>query len=86
MKLTTTEITTRKVTKMIEDYEFMVQAIEDGSCTFSRKYTSAVEAVTVYNGFIDHGFARYSREVVLIEPNGAIHAKVFDTPAGVPIG
>lgn len=86
MKITTTEVTTRKVIKLIENYEFMVQAIEDGSVTFSRKYSNAVEAVKAYNGFIDHGFARYSREVVLIEPNGAIHAKTFEIPAGIPIG
>ena len=86
MKLTTTEVTTRKVIKMIEDYEFMLQAIEDGSVTYSRKFSNAVEAVTAYNGFRDHGFARYSREVVLVEPNGKIHAKEFKTPAGIPIG
>lgn len=85
MKITTTEVLTRKVIKMIENYEFMIQAVEDGSVTFSRKYDNALEAVKVYNGFIDHGFARYSREVVLTEPNGVSHAKTFEIPAGIPI-
>lgn len=86
MKITTTEVTTRKVITMIEDYIFMVQVVEDGSCSFSRKYATALEAVTAYNGFIDHGFARYQREIVLVEPNGAAHSKVFESPAALPIG
>jgi|SanBayMetagenome_1026888.scaffolds.fasta_scaffold00600_2 hypothetical protein len=86
MKITTTEITTRKVETMIEDYVFMVQVITDGSCTFSRKYATAVEAVNVYNSFVDHGFALYEREVVLVEPNGLAHGKTFARPAGISIG
>lgn len=64
----------------MEDYEFMVQVIEDGSCTFSRKYATALEAVNSYNSFKDHGMCRYSREIVMIEPNGKVHAKVFEYP------
>lgn len=62
------------------DYEFMVQVIEDGSCTFSRKYANALEAARVYNSFIDHGMCRYQREIVLVEPNGKVHAKTFKYP------
>ena len=67
---------------MIEDYEFMVQAIEDGSVTFSRKYASAIEAVRAYESFKDFGFAKYEREIVLIEPDGQIHGKTFTGPMG----
>jgi hypothetical protein len=79
-----------KVTEKIEktwrlemDYVFMVQVVEDGSCTFSRKYDNAVEAVRVYNSFVDHGMCRHQREIVLLEPNGKAHAKIFGYPNGV---
>jgi hypothetical protein len=78
-----TEITWRQT---MEDYTFMVQVIEDGSCTFSRKYGTALDAVNAYNSFKDHGMCRYTREIVLVEPNGEIHAKTFAYPASVPIG
>lgn len=79
MKIKTTEITTREV---VMDYEFMVQAIEDGSVTFSRRYASAIEAVRVYQSFKDFGFAKYELEVVLLEPNGQAHSKRFIGPMG----
>lgn len=64
------------------DYIFMVQVIEDGACTFSRKYDSALEAVRVYNSFVDFGFAKYQREIVLVEPNNKAHGKSFVGPCG----
>ena len=67
---------------MIEDYEFMVQAIEDGSVMFSRKYGSAIEAVRAYESFKDFGFAKYEREIVLVEADGQIHSKRFVGPMG----
>ena len=33
-------------------YEFLVQVTEDGDVTYSHKYTSAVEAVRVYDSFM----------------------------------
>jgi hypothetical protein len=83
MKITETEITWRH--KVIENYVFMVQVFEDGDCTFSHKYTSAVDAVNAYNKFIDHGTCRYQREVVLVEPSGKAHAKVFEYPQSLAI-
>ena len=67
------------------DYIFMVQVVEDGSVTFSRKYRSALEAVHDYDRFRDYGTARYSREIVLVEPSGMAHSKVFDVPRLVAI-
>lgn len=85
MKKTTTEITIRKEIHMIEDYTFMVQVIEDGSCVFSRKYRNAIEAVNSYNKFIDHGTASYIREIVLVEPNGSAHSKTFEVRDYLPV-
>lgn len=64
----------------MEEYEFMLQVIEDGSVTFSRRYDNAVEAVTAYNKFVDHGMCRMWREIVLLEPNGKAHSKTFEYP------
>lgn len=61
-------------------YEFLVQVTEDGSISFSHKYTSAVEAVRAYDSFVDYGTCKYWREIVLVEPNGKGHSKVFDAP------
>lgn len=76
-----------KVTEKMEktwrlemDYVFMVQVIEDGACTFSRRYDNALEAVRAYNSFVDHGMCRHQREIVLLEPNGKAHAKTFEYP------
>jgi hypothetical protein len=61
-------------------YEFFVQVTEDGSVSFSRKYTSAIEAVRVYDSFKDYGTCKYWREIVLVEPNGRGHSKMYEAP------
>ena len=63
-----------------DNYEFMLQVVEDGSVTYSRKFDNAVDAVGSYNRFVDHGMCRLWREIVLLEPNGKIHSKVFEHP------
>ena len=83
MTIKVTEIETTWRHKVIEDYVFLLQVVTDGSVTFSRRYADAVEAVTAYNKFVDHGTCRYQREVVLVEPNGEIHTKVFAYPLAV---
>ena len=65
---------------MIENYSFMLQVVTDGAVTFSQKYSNAVDAVSAYNKFVDHGTCRYQREIVLVEPNGKAHSKVFEYP------
>jgi hypothetical protein len=62
------------------DYEFMLQVEEDGSVTYSRRFNNAIEAVNCYNRFVDHGMCRMTREIVLVEPNGKGHSKVFNHP------
>lgn len=83
MTIKVTEVETTWRQKVIEDYVFLLQVITDGSCTFSKRYANAVDAVTEYNKFVDHGTCRYQREVVLVEPSGQIHSKVFEYPMAV---
>jgi hypothetical protein len=62
------------------NYEFMLQVIEDGSVAFSERYDNALDAVDAYNKCVDYGNSRLWREIVLLEPNGKAHAKVFEYP------
>lgn len=72
-------ITQRKEIKM-QDYVFHLQIIEDGACTWSQMFNNALDAVNAYNRVVDYGFARNTREAILIEPNGKIYEKVFYRP------
>lgn len=65
---------------MTEIYEYMIQVVEDGAVTWSRRFDNAVDAVHTYDRFIDCGYAKLQREIVLVEPNGKGHAKVFEGP------
>jgi peroxiredoxin len=69
----------------MEDYIFQVQIIEDGNCTWTRSFNSALEAVNTYNSIKDYGFAREIREAMLIEPNGKVHEKAFYRPGSRPL-
>jgi hypothetical protein len=60
--------------------EYMIQVVEDGAVTFSQHYNNAVKAVHAYDRFTDFGFAKLQREIVLVEPSGKAHAKVFEGP------
>jgi hypothetical protein len=66
--------------------EYMIQVVEDGSVTFSRRYPNALDAVHAYDRFVDYGMAKYSREIVLLEPSGLAHSKAFDGPYWQPVG
>ncbi len=59
---------------------YMIQVVEDGSVTFSRKYDNALDAVHAYDRFNDFGLAKWQREIVLVEPSGKAHGKSFDGP------
>lgn len=63
-----------------EVYEYMLNVIEDGAVTYIRRFDNAVEAVNCYNRFVDHGMCRMWREIVLLEPNGKAHSKMFEHP------
>jgi hypothetical protein len=64
-----------------EDYVFKIIVNTDGEITYNRDYYNAVEAVTHFNQFVDHGTCRYWREIVLYEPDGNTHTKLFKYPA-----
>ena len=68
---------------MVENYTFQIQVFDDGECTYTKAYASALDAVNAYNRFIDHGMCRFEREIVLIEPTGKDHKKVFSKPLAV---
>ena len=61
----------------MEDYIFQVFISEDGAVTYTRQFNNAIEAVKLYDSVIDYGFAKYEREVVLLEPNGVSHTKRY---------
>ena len=65
--------------------EYMIQVVEDGAVTFSQRYNNAVDAVHAYDRFTDFGFAKLQREIVLVEPSGKAHAKVFDGPLSMAL-
>jgi hypothetical protein len=59
------------------DYIFQVFISEDGSVTYTQQFHNAIEAVKLYDSVTDYGFAKYEREVVLLEPNGVSHTKTY---------
>jgi hypothetical protein len=61
---------------------YMIQVVEDGAVTFSQRYENALDAVHAYDRFVDFGFAKWQREIVLVEPSGKAHGKSFDGPLG----
>lgn len=71
---------TRKGSRTMEDYIFQVFASSDGAVTYTKQFNNALEAVKTYESFVDYGFARYEREIVLVEPNGKTHSKTFIRP------
>lgn len=68
-----------------EPDQFLLQIVTDGAVTWSKMYDCALDAVRAYEACVDHGFARYEREIVLVEPNGKVHNKLFQVPYGVSI-
>jgi hypothetical protein len=81
LTIKTTEITWRQI--MGTTYVLMV--IADGVQEWAKHYDNAVDAVTAYNKFIDHGTCVHERVVSLVEPNGKFHSKIFLNPAGLAI-
>jgi hypothetical protein len=77
----TTEITWRQ--KM--DTIYTVVVITDGKREWAENYDNALEAVTAYNKFIDHGTCKEERVVSLVEPSGKFHSKIFLNPVALAI-
>lgn len=60
------------------DYTFKITVAYDGNPPhWSGKYTNAVDAVTAFAKYIDHGMAVTFSTVNLFEPNGKCHTKIF---------
>jgi len=52
----------------------------DGLETWRNTFDNCVDAVNSYNKFVDHGFASRETVVLLAEPNGKLHNKIFPYP------
>jgi hypothetical protein len=72
--VTTVFATDKKEIKM-SDYLFTISVLDDDSYIVA-SYDNALDAITEYNKYIDHGNA-HIRRVVLNEPNGNQHSKIF---------
>jgi hypothetical protein len=64
---------------------YVLMVIADGVQEWAKHYDNAVDAVTAYNKFIDHGTCVHERVVSLVEPNGKFYSKIFLNPAGLAI-
>jgi len=59
------------------NYKFSIAVAEDNNQTQYYQYNNALDAVNAYNSFNDYGMAKEVRTIVLREPNGQIHQKMF---------
>ena len=59
--------------------DYMLTIARDGEHPVRSIYffQTALEAVTAYNRYVDWGFAKEFLTVILHEPNGTIHKKVY---------
>jgi len=71
----TTVFATDKKEINMADYLFTISVLDDDSYIVA-SYDNALDAITEYNKYIDHGNA-HIRRVVLNEPNGNQHSKIF---------
>ena len=62
------------------NYKFSIAVAEDSNTTQYYQYSNAIDAVNAYNSFNDYGTAKEIRTIVLSEPNGQIHQKMFRPP------
>lgn len=68
----------------MEQYSFTVTSSYDGEAAdYAKLFDTALEAVTVFNSFVDHGFAKMTRTVNLYEPTGKCHTRVFKRGEGL---
>jgi hypothetical protein len=61
----------------MNNYKFIIAVVEDNSPTQYFQFSNALDAVNSYNSFNDYGNAKEVRTIVLTEPNGQIHQKMF---------
>ena len=65
----------------MNEYLYAVTSTNDSatSPTWVGRYSNALDAVNVFNSFIDYGDAKEYRTVNLSEPSGKLHTKIFYT-------
>jgi hypothetical protein len=63
------------------EYLYSVTCTYDGdrSPHWTGRYDNALDAVNVYNKFVDYGLASEYSTVNLSEPSGKMHTKIFYT-------
>jgi hypothetical protein len=61
------------------EYLYAVTSTNDSATSpnWVGRYTNALDAVNVFNSFIDYGDAQEYRTVNLSEPSGKMHTKTF---------
>ena len=61
------------------EYLYSVTSTNDSEAqpNWVGRYSNALDAVNVYNSFIDYGDSQEYRTVNLSEPNGKMHTNVF---------
>jgi hypothetical protein len=65
----------------MNEYLYAVTSTNDNdtSPVWVGRYSNALDAVNVFNSFIDYGDAKEYRTVNLSEPSGKLHTKIFYT-------
>lgn len=63
----------------MNEYLYAITSTNDGgtSPNWVGRYSNALDAVNVFNSFIDYGDAKEYRVVNLSEPSGKMHTKTF---------
>ena len=66
---------------MENEYLYAVTSTNDSEAqpNWVGRYSNALDAVNVFNSFIDYGDAKEYRVVNLSEPSGKLHTKTFYT-------
>ncbi len=67
------------------DTIYTVVVITDGKQEWAENYDNALQAVTAYNKFTDHGTCKEERVISLVEPSGKFHSKIFLNPVALAI-
>ena len=64
---------------MNNEYLYSVTSTNDSDTNtlWVGRYSNALDAVNVFNSFIDYGDAKEYRVVNLSEPSGKLHTKIF---------
>lgn len=62
------------------DTNYSVIVTSDGQREWAEIYDNALDAVNAYNKFVDYGTSASERIIILVEPTGKFHNKIFKRP------